>query len=72
MGDHRNRSSDSRSWGLAHGELVKGRAFMVLFSTTATPDTSRPPGRMTPGSILRKVKNLVFHSRWDRCLAPIR
>ena len=72
LGDHRNRSSDSRSWGLAPGELIKGRAFMILFSTSAAPEPSEPPGRVTPGAIVRKLRNLLFHSRWDRFFSAIR
>ena len=72
MGDHRNRSSDSRIWGPAPRELIKGRAFMVLFSTSAAPPSDVPPGQVTLGSLGRKLINLVFHSRWDRFLSFVR
>ncbi|MCP3980378.1 MAG: signal peptidase I [bacterium] len=71
MGDHRNLSRDSRSWGPAGGELVKGRAFMILFSTSTPPDPSNP-GQVTLRSLLSKVVNLVFYMRWDRAGRMIR
>lgn len=30
MGDNRNRSSDSRTWGLLHNKLITGRAYLRL------------------------------------------
>ena len=71
LGDHRNRSKDSRSWGQAPRELIKGRAFMILFSTSAPPLAGQPPERVTFRSLLRKLYNLVFHSRWDRAFRSI-
>jgi hypothetical protein len=53
------------------GSLVKGRAFLVLFST-APQSPEADAGRVSPGSILRKVRDLMLHSRWDRALRPIR
>jgi len=32
MGDNRDNSQDSRFWGFAHVNDVKGKAFMVYFS----------------------------------------
>ena len=72
MGDHRSRSADSREWGSARRELIRGRAFMILFSTAAAPAAGETPGRVTPKSLVRKLFNLVFHSRWERCLSLIR
>ena len=53
MGDHRCDSADSRSWGTVPAHLVKGRAFLILFSTTATPADAEP-GKVTIKSTLRK------------------
>jgi len=72
LGDHRSRSADSREWGPAPEELLKGRAFLILFSTHAAPSPDRPPGQVTAGSLLRKIYDLAFHSRWDRCLRWLR
>jgi signal peptidase I len=72
LGDHRSASADSRVWGFVPRGHVKGRAFVVLFSTQAPRDPSTPPGQVTIGSLLRKIYNLAFHARWDRFLTPIR
>jgi signal peptidase I len=70
MGDHRCDSADSRSWGTVPEHLVKGRAFLVLFSTTSPPADGEP-GKVTIKSTLRKLWYIVFHSRWDRALSSI-
>lgn len=70
MGDHRCDSADSRSWGTVPERLIKGRAFLILFSTTAPPPDGEP-GRVTIKSTLRKLWYIVFHSRWDRALSSI-
>jgi len=71
LGDHRNDSADSRVWGTVPGYLIKGRAILVLFSTAAPP-AGGEPGKVTVGSTLRKVWYILFRSRWDRALRPIR
>jgi signal peptidase I len=73
MGDHRNRSDDSRGGvGFLPATAIKGRAFMILLSTSAPPDPSEPPGKVTLKSLPRKIWNLVFNARWDRALQPLR
>lgn len=72
MGDHRNQSSDSRDWGQVPQRLIKGRAFMIVFSTNAGPADGHPPGQVTLTSLLRKLINLVFYARWDRAFTAIR
>jgi len=71
MGDHRNKSADSRDWGFVPQAAIKGRAFMILVSTGAPPDPDEPPGKVTLKSLPRKLWNLAFKSRWDRALQPI-
>jgi len=72
LGDHRNRSADSREWGLVPRELVKGRAICVLFSTNAPPPPGTSGETVTVTSLGRKLYNLAFHSRWARALHAIR
>lgn len=72
LGDHRSRSSDSRIWGTASRELIKGRAFMILFSTNTKPEPGQPPGQVTPKSLAKKLFNLVFNSRWNRFFSLLR
>jgi len=72
LGDHRSRSSDSRVWGTVPRALIKGRAFLVLFSTDAAPRPGEVPGRVTPKTLVRKLFDLLFHSRWERCFTLIR
>ena len=71
MGDHRNMSQDSRVFGPVHGDAIKGRAFMILFSTRAKRPPGTQPGQVTVGSLLRKFRNLVFYMRFDRVLSPL-
>lgn len=71
FGDHRNRSLDSRAWGVVPRRLVKGRAFMILFSTAGPPE-DETPGKVTLRSTARKLGYLVFRSRWDRALRVVR
>jgi hypothetical protein len=72
MGDHRNRSSDSRDWGTVDRGLIKGRAFLILFSTHAPLDAARPAGQVTVRSLVEKFYNLLFRARWDRFFSPLR
>jgi signal peptidase I len=72
MGDHRNNSVDSRNWGTVPQELIKGRAFLILLSTRGASTVGSDPGRVTATSILRKLFNLAFRLRIDRCLTPVR
>jgi signal peptidase I len=72
MGDHRCDSADSRAWKTTTvpKRLIKGRAFMILFSTTAPPVDGQP-GKVTLKSTLRKLWYIAFRSRWDRALRLI-
>ena len=71
MGDHRNLSSDSREWGQASADLIKGKAFIVLLSTRPRSSDSRPSEQVTLRSLGVKMYKLIFHSRWDRALRRI-
>ena len=71
MGDHRNLSSDSREWGQASVDLIKGKAFIVLLSTQPRAADGRPSEQVTLRSLGVKMYKLIFHSRWDRALRRI-
>ena len=71
MGDHRNLSSDSRDWGQASVDLIKGKAFIVLLSTSPRSADGRPSEQVTLWSLGVKMYKLIFHSRWDRALRRI-
>ena len=71
MGDHRNLSSDSRDWGQASVDLIKGKAFIVLLSTQPRNSEGRPSEQVTLRSLGVKLYKLIFHSRWDRALRRI-
>ena len=68
MGDHRNHSFDSRAWGTVPRELVRGRAFLILLSTSAPPADEEDPGKVTLSSLPKRLWNLTFRARWDRAL----
>lgn len=72
LGDHRNNSADSREWGTVPRALIKGRAFLVLLSTSAPQPRGEAAGRVTIGSTLRKFWHIAFHGRWDRALRLVR
>jgi signal peptidase I len=72
LGDHRNHSSDSRVWGMVPRHLIKGRAYLILLSTSAPQPAGEPPGTVSLRSLARKFFNLIFNARWDRALRPIR
>ena len=71
MGDHRNLSADSREWGQASRDLIKGKAFVVLLSTRPRASDGRPSEQVTLRSLGVKMYKLIFHSRWDRALRRI-
>jgi signal peptidase I len=73
MGDNRDNSRDSRSWGFVPASYIKGRAFMVWWSyeegildykKTAISDRLRGIGS--------KVSHLFTKSRWERTFQIIR
>ncbi len=72
MGDHRNNSADSRSWGTVPRQLVKGRAFLILLSTSAPQAPGEQAGQVTIGSTLRKFWHIALYGRWGRALRLIR
>jgi signal peptidase I len=73
MGDNRDNSRDSRSWGFVPRDYIKGRAFMIWWSyeedrdaylKTAVADRLKAIGA--------KVSHLFTKSRWERTFQIIR
>lgn len=68
MGDNRDHSLDSRSWGPVQRELIKGRAFMVYWSFEPVVRPVSPGGRL--GERVRELASVARHfftnTRWHR------
>ncbi len=64
MGDNRRESYDSRSWGPVPADHLKGRAFLVYWSS----DGARPPA----GGPLRDALDRVARTRWSRTFRLVR
>jgi signal peptidase I len=71
MGDHRDRSSDSRVWGFVSRELIKGRALLIWWSYTEGPNDINLRGMDQLRAIGSKVAHLLTRSRWSRCFTLI-
>ena len=73
MGDNRDHSNDSRSWGFVPRDHLKGRAFMIWWSY----DEERNAYLKTSltdrfKSIFSKISHLFTKSRWERSFQIIR
>jgi len=71
MGDHRDRSSDSRVWGYVSRDLIKGRALLVWWSYTEGPNDINLRGMDQLKAIGSKLAHLITRSRWSRCFTLI-
>jgi signal peptidase I len=71
MGDHRDRSSDSRVWGYVSRDLIKGRALLIWWSYTEGPNDINLRGVDQLKAIASKFAHLVTRSRWSRCFTLI-
>lgn len=71
MGDHRDRSSDSRVWGFVSRDLIKGRALLIWWSYKEGPNDINLRGMDQLKAIGSKVAHLVTRSRWSRCFTLI-
>jgi signal peptidase I len=71
LGDNRDDSRDSRSFGPVREELVRGRALFVYWSVRPAPETIA--GR---GAGVRRALDGAIHffsrTRWDRTLRVVR
>jgi signal peptidase I len=72
MGDHRDRSSDSRVWGFVPRELIKGRALLIWWSYMEGPNDINLTGVDQLKAIGSKIAHLFTRSRWSRCFTLIR
>ncbi len=72
MGDHRNSSSDSRSWGTVPQHLMKGRALLIWWSYEEEHGSTRlsVPARLR--SWAKKLVTMPTKTRWRRCFSLIR
>ena len=71
MGDHRDRSSDSRVWGFVSRDLIKGRALLIWWSYEEGPNDINLRGMDQLKAIVSKVAHLFTRSRWSRCFTMI-
>ncbi len=66
MGDNRDDSSDSRSWGPVPAGHLVGRALLVYWSLAP-----RPPDAPTR-TLLASIRDAFARMRWDRAFLPVR
>jgi len=73
MGDNRDNSRDSRSWGFVPRDFVKGRAFMIWWSYDEDRDAYlKTSVRERVQGIWSKVSHFFTKSRWKRSFRIIR
>ena len=68
MGDNRDDSSDSRSWGPVPADHVEGRALFVYWSF-APRGSDAPTGL---AAVARLPIEVARRTRWDRMFRPVR
>jgi signal peptidase I len=71
MGDHRDRSSDSRVWGFVPRDLVKGRALLIWLSYPEGANDINLRGTDRLKSIVSMLIHLPTRTRWRRCFTLI-
>src|SRR5438067_9048714 len=73
MGDNRDNSQDSRSWGFLPRELVKGKALVIYWSYESEREDYQEAG---PGATIRGLASVFVHfftrTRWERMFHQIR
>ncbi len=72
LGDHRDASYDSRSWGQVHRDLIKGRALLIWYSFPEDGDSHTADVGRQMKSWLEKAIYFIPRSRWSRCFTLIR
>jgi signal peptidase I len=66
MGDNRDYSADSRSWGTVPRGNIKGRPFMVYWSYEVPPPPQDASLKETVLALGRVVVGFFSHTRWSR------
>jgi signal peptidase I len=68
MGDNRDDSADSRSWGAVPADHIEGRALIVYWSLAPRASDASPGWR----GALRGPRDLLRRTRWERTFLPVR
>jgi len=73
MGDNRDNSKDSRSWGFVPRDYIRGRAFIVFWSYQEERDAYLRTGVADRlAGIWAKITHLLTKTRWERSFKLIR
>ena len=72
MGDHRNRSADSREWGPVPAGNLKGRALLIWYSYDEQAGSHLQSAGQQVRSWGEKVAHFFTKSRFSRCFTLIR
>ena len=73
MGDNRDNSKDSRSWGFVPRDYVKGRAFMIWWSYDEDSYAWQRTALADKASgVWDKITHLFTKSRWERSFQIIK
>lgn len=73
MGDNRDRSSDSRYWGLVDRKNIVGRPLLIYWSFGGSPDRN-PHGGLARqvAALWDAVTHFFSRTRWSRLLRVVR
>jgi len=69
MGDNRDNSQDSRTWGFLPLSFIKGKPWLIYFSYRAEKDAYQ---KTALGDRLRKIAMFIPKARWSRILKMVK
>jgi len=73
MGDNRDQSADSRTWGFVPRSLIRGRALLIWYSFEEESDAYRKTALGDRLALIAaKVTHLFDKTRWSRMFTLIR